>query len=143
MEKELLFKIIPVKRMKALITLLIVITLVFGNTATAHAGSYTSKSFSYSRDIVIGSTTVVTITENVIVWFYTDGKVHIYSQSISYNNLSPLASIYLYTPTVTNTDGSYSQTVGNVDLYYLGTTYYIACVATIYNGSSSPALSIF
>lgn len=131
------------KGVRTLISLLFVMILTLGSTTTTHAASYTSKSFSISKNIVIDSKVVATITEDVTVWFYPDGKVHIYSQNVSYKKVNALCSINLNTPTITNTDGTFSKAFANIELYYLGTTYYISCAALIFSGYTSPSMDIF
>ena len=79
--------------------------------------SYEVYEYSESFNIYINGEHVATPTEVCTVWHYTDGKVHLYSRSITVRRLVYYDASRTYGQIV-NTDGSLSFTYGDrVHLY--------------------------
>lgn len=109
--KKKLLNVMPAKvRLMKLVLLMVVMAFMFGSIATVSAASgYTIGTFTENYDYYyLSNTPVATITQTVVVYFYTDGKVHIYSDSVSCTIKQSGYSYQIPTPSITNTDGSYS-----------------------------------
>ena len=81
--------------------------------------SYDVYEYSESFNIYINGEHVATPTEVCTVWHYTDGKVHLYSRTITVRRLITYDASRTYGHIV-NTDGSLSFTFGDrVHLYVI------------------------
>lgn len=80
------------------------------------AASYTPQTHTRTFEFYNGSTLMGSVTERCTVWYYTDGKVHLYSRYIT-TTQSTNYSVSKKYGSIVNTDGSYSYTSG--DLVYV------------------------
>jgi len=79
--------------------------------------SYTAYRYTDAFDFYFDGQWVARADVECIVWHYTDGKVHLYSRTISVSRLTYYDAARIY-GSIVNTDGSYSYTTGDrVHLY--------------------------
>ena len=101
-------------------------TGVMGNGVSAPlatSGSYRVYEYSELFDITIDGTWVAQIDPVCTVWEYTDGKVHLYSRTITVTRLATYGASRTY-GSIVNTDGSLSYTTGDrVHVYSLTNTW--------------------
>lgn len=74
--------------------------------------SYTAYEYSRSFDFSLEGRWVACANEVCIVWHYTDGKVHLYSRTITVERLASFDADRTY-GRIVNTDGSLSYTTGD------------------------------
>lgn len=89
------------------------------------SASYVEKeltSTEYATDS--SSQIVVTIERKCKVWYYTDGKVHLYSRSITKSTTPAYSPTTITLGSIVNTDGSLSYTSGDKVKISNGTTSY-------------------
>lgn len=82
------------------------------NVSQAIRATYEPYRYSESFNIYIDDRWVACISEECIVWHYSDGKVHLYSRTISVERLASLDADRTY-GRIVNTDGSLSYTTGD------------------------------
>ncbi len=78
----------------------------------ATTSSYTAYEYSESFNFSLGDRWVARADAVCIVWHYTDGKVHLYSRTISVERLASFDADRTY-GRIVNTDGSLSYTTGD------------------------------
>lgn len=76
------------------------------------AGSYTAYRYSQTFDFYDGDVRVARAVPECIVWHYTDGKVHLYSRTMTASSIQDYNIVKTYGQIV-NTDGSLSYTSGD------------------------------
>ena len=78
----------------------------------ATAASYTAYEYSESFNFSLGDRWVACANAVCFVWHYTDGKVHLYSRTITVERLASMDADRFY-GRIVNTDGSLSYTTGD------------------------------
>lgn len=86
--------------------------------------SYEERELTSTELAISNGQVVVTITRKCKVWYYTDGKVHLYSRSITKSTTSEYSPTTITLGRIVNTDGSLSYTSGDQVKISNGTTYY-------------------
>ena len=76
------------------------------------AASYTAYEYSQTFDFSLEGDWVAQADAVCIVWHYTDGKVHLYSRTITVTRLATYDATRTY-GRIVNTDGSLSYTTGD------------------------------
>lgn len=84
----------------------------------AATASYTAYEYSEIFDFTLGDTWVAMADARCIVYHYTDGKVHLYSRTITVTRLATWDATRTY-GRIVNTDGSLSYTTGD-RVYLIG-----------------------
>lgn len=74
--------------------------------------SYTAYRYTKAYDFYSGDLRIARAEVECIVWHYTDGKVHLYSRTITPSRL-PDYEIYRTYGRIVNTDGTLSYTTGD------------------------------
>lgn len=82
------------------------------NLPMSAAASYTAYEYSRAFNIYIDDRWVARADAVCIVWHYTDGKVHLYSRTITVERLASFDATRTY-GRIVNTDGSLSYTTGD------------------------------
>lgn len=83
-----------------------------GKEPMATTASYTAYEYSESFNFSLGDRWVACADVVCIVWHYTDGKVHLYSRTITVERLASFDATRTY-GRIVNTDGSLSYTTGD------------------------------
>lgn len=78
----------------------------------ATTASYTAYEYSRAFDFSLEGRWVAQANTVCIVWHYTDGKVHLYSRTITVERLASFDATRTY-GRIVNTDGSLSYTTGD------------------------------
>lgn len=81
-------------------------------TTQTRNGEYTAYRYSRTFEFSNGDLQIAQATPEYIVWHYTDGKVHLYSRTISMRRIATYDMTKFY-GSIVNTDGSYSYTTGD------------------------------
>lgn len=74
--------------------------------------SYTAYRYSQTFEFYEDNALIATADAACVVWHYTDGKVHLYSRTISVGSIPTYGANKSY-GSIVNTDGSYSYTTGD------------------------------
>ena len=107
-----------------------------GSTDMILRGSYTEKVLQCTHDIYVNGTRIFSVEEACTVWYYSDGKVHLYRRTLTGVSWSNAIGTITY-GSIVNTDGSRSYTSGDrvsvtrnttrktfaVDFYVTGSNY--------------------
>jgi uncharacterized membrane protein YciS (DUF1049 family) len=88
------------------------------------SASYVEKELTSTEYATANSQIVVTIERKCKVWYYTDGKVHLYSRSITKSTTPAYSPTTITLGNIVNTDGSLSYTSGDKVKISNGTTSY-------------------
>lgn len=102
--------------------------------------TYTAYRYTDSFEFSLNGLQVARVDAECIVWHYTDGKVHLYSRTISITRVPQYDAARVY-GSIVNTDGSYSYTTGDrvylfldqgtwvyaIDFYVSNTDAYFSC----------------
>lgn len=75
--------------------------------------THTERILSARHDLYVNDERVAWVNEVCTVWDYPDGKVHLYSRTMSLTVTSGYEGSYLTYGSIFNTDGSYSGTTGD------------------------------
>lgn len=92
------------------------------NPDTTLRGSYTEKVLQCTHDIYVNGNRIFSVEEACTVWYYSDGKVHLYRRTLSGISWSSTASARFTYGNIVNTDGSRSYTSGDRVLVINNTT---------------------
>ena len=76
-------------------------------------GSYIEKVLQCTHDIYVNGNRVFSVDEVCTVWYYPDGKVHLYRRILSGTPWTSTASGKITYGSIVNTDGSRSYTSGD------------------------------
>lgn len=85
-------------------------------------GNYTEKVLQCPHDIYVNGNRVFSVDEICTVWYYSDGKVHLYKRTLSGTPWTSTASGKITYGSIVNTDGSRSYTSGDRVLVIKNTT---------------------
>lgn len=85
-------------------------------------GSYTERVLQCTHDIYVNGNRIFSVEEACTVWYYSDGKVHLYRRTLSGISWSSTASARFTYGSIVNTDGSRSYTSGDRVLVIKNTT---------------------
>lgn len=83
------------------------------NPSTSSRGSYTEKVLQCTHDVYVNGNRVFSVNEACTVWYYSDGKVHLYRRTLSGVSWSSTTTGELTYGSIVNTDGSRSYTSGD------------------------------
>lgn len=83
-----------------------------GYSDTVLRGSYTEKVLQCTHDIYVNGTRVFSVEEACTVWYYSDGKVHLYRRTLIGSSWFGTTGTITY-GSIVNTDGSLSYTSGD------------------------------
>ena len=101
--------------------------ILMSNPDTSSRGSYTEKVLQCTHDIYVNGNRVFSVEEACTVWYYTDGKVHLYRRTLTGISWMGTTGTVTY-GSIVNTDGSRSYTSGDrvlVTRYATSKTYSI------------------
>lgn len=77
--------------------------------------SYVERLLSYAHELNVDGELVAWVEEDCTVWFYTDGKVHLYRRVLTLHVVdAAFNSSYITYGQMINTDGSFSYTSGDM-----------------------------
>lgn len=77
--------------------------------------TYVEGLLSYVHELNVDGEVVAWVEENCTVWFYTDGKVHLYLRTLTLHiEDSDFSPSYITYGKAINTDGSFSYTSGDM-----------------------------
>lgn len=85
-------------------------------------GSYTERVLQCTHDIYVNGNRIFSVEEACTVWYYSDGKVHLYRRTLSGISWSSTTSARFTYGSIVNTDGSRSYTSGDRVLVINNTT---------------------
>lgn len=93
-----------------------------GDSDMKARGSYTERVLQCTHDILVNGNRVFSVDETCTVWYYSDGKVHLYRRTLSGTSWTSTASGKITYGSIVNTDGSRSYTSGDRVLVIKSTT---------------------
>lgn len=83
------------------------------NFYTTVRGSYIEKVLQCTHDIYMNGNCVFSVYETCTVWYYPNGKVHLYRRTLSGTSWTGTTSGTITYGSIVNTDGSRSYTSGD------------------------------
>lgn len=89
------------------------VTLYATDSAPVTRASYDPKTLVLQRQYSVDGDLAAAVTASYTVWYYTDGKVHLYSKTFDKALADGYGSSYYQYGSIVNTDGAVSYTSGD------------------------------
>ncbi|PYG88488.1 hypothetical protein LY28_01337 [Ruminiclostridium sufflavum DSM 19573] len=99
-------------QIKSMLAILIAVTLMIVSIPTVSAASYYPQTFTHTEQFYVAEGVTATFTAEVTIWYYTDNKIHIYSENLSCSVNDSRYRCYTYGLQITNGNGLLSTSVG-------------------------------